>query len=147
MGRLKGRTAIVTGAGRGIGASVARLFAAEGASVVVADLGVDVDGRGGDATPAAQVAKEIEAAGGTAIARQTDVADFGDAEALVGETIDQFGAVDILVNAAGILRDRMIFNMSEDEWDAVIAVHLKGTFNTTRFASAHWREQRKGDYR
>jgi NAD(P)-dependent dehydrogenase (short-subunit alcohol dehydrogenase family) len=147
MGRLDGRSTVIVGAGRGIGAAVARLFAAEGASVVVADLGVEVDGSGGDPQPAAQVAKEIEAAGGTAVARQIDVSNHRDCQALIEEAIDAFGTVDVLVNAAGILRDRMIFNMSEDEWDAVISVHLKGCFNTTRFASAHWRHERKGNYR
>ncbi|HEY1281062.1 MAG TPA: SDR family NAD(P)-dependent oxidoreductase [Nocardioidaceae bacterium] len=147
MGRLDGRTAIVTGAGRGIGASVARLLAAEGASVVVADLGVAIDGSGRDPGPAEAVVNEIEAAGGVAVAAPVDVSSFEDAERLVSEAVDMFGGVDVLINAAGILRDRMIFNMSEEEWDTVIAVHLKGCFNTTRFVSAHWRQERKGDYR
>ena len=147
MGRLEGRSAIVTGGGRGIGAAVARLLAAEGASVVVADLGVAIDGSGHDPAPAAQVVREIEAAGGTAIAAPVDVSNHQDAERLVREAVDTFGGLDVLVNAAGILRDRMIFNMSEDEWDAVIGVHLKGCFNTTKFASMHWRERKKGDYR
>ena len=147
MGRLEGRSAIVTGGGRGIGAAVARLLAAEGASVVVADLGVAIDGSGHDPAPAAQVVREIEAAGGTAIAAPVDVSNHHDAERLVREAVDTFGGLDVLVNAAGILRDRMIFNMSEDEWDAVIGVHLKGCFNTTKFASMHWRERKKGDYR
>jgi len=147
MGHLDGRTAIITGAAQGIGASAARLFGAEGASVVVADLGVDLDGSGGGGGPAADLVAEIEAAGGTAMAAHVDVASHEDAERLISETVDRFGGLDILINAAGILRDRMIFNMDEDEWDQVIDVHLKGCFNTTKFAAKHWREKKKGDYR
>ncbi len=142
MGRLDGRVAIVTGAGRGIGRSVATLLASEGASVVVADLGVAVDGSGGDAGPAAETVGLIEEAGGKAIANTGDISDFGSAEALVNSAIETFGKLDVLVNVAGILRDRMIFNMTEQEWDDVIRVHLKGTFNTSRFASAYWRSLR-----
>jgi NAD(P)-dependent dehydrogenase (short-subunit alcohol dehydrogenase family) len=142
MGRLDGRVAIVTGAGRGIGRSVAVLLASEGASVVVNDLGVAVDGSGQDTGPAAEVVAEIGQAGGKAIASGADISDFAAAEGLIGGAIEQFGRLDVLVNVAGILRDRMIFNMTEQEWDDVIRVHLKGTFNTTRFASAYWRSLR-----
>src|SRR5580693_4828731 len=142
MTRLDGRVAIVTGAGRGIGRSVALLLASRGAAVVVADLGVAMDGSGRDTGPAAEVVEEITAAGGKAIASGADIADFTAAEALIGTAIEQFGRLDVLVNVAGILRDRMVFNMTEQEWDDVIRVHLKGTFNTTRFASAYWRSLR-----
>ncbi len=142
MGRLDGRVAIVTGAGRGIGRSVALLLAAEGASVVVNDLGSAVDGSGSDASPAGQVVEEIAKAGGKAAVNGADVSDHAAAEELVRSAIDHFGRLDILVNVAGILRDRMIFNMSEQEWDDVIRVHVKGSFNTSKFAAAHWRAQR-----
>jgi NAD(P)-dependent dehydrogenase (short-subunit alcohol dehydrogenase family) len=142
MTRLDGRVAIVTGAGRGIGRSVARLLASQGAAVVVADLGVAVDGSGQDSGPAAEVVEEITAAGGKAIASGADISDFAAAEGLIRAAIEQFGRLDVLVNVAGILRDRMVFNMTEQEWDDVIRVHLKGTFNTTRFASAYWRSLR-----
>jgi NAD(P)-dependent dehydrogenase (short-subunit alcohol dehydrogenase family) len=142
MTRLDGRVAIVTGAGRGIGRSVAMLLASRGAAVVVCDLGVAMDGSGRDTGPAAEVVEEITAAGGKAIASGADISDFTAAEGLVGSAIEQFGRLDVLVNVAGILRDRMVFNMTEQEWDDVIRVHLKGTFNTTRFASAYWRSQR-----
>jgi NAD(P)-dependent dehydrogenase (short-subunit alcohol dehydrogenase family) len=142
MGRLDGRVAIVTGAGRGIGRSVATLLASEGASVVVNDLGAAVDGSGSDASPAAQVVDEIAAGGGKAVANGADISDHAAAESLIGSAIEQFGRLDVLVNVAGILRDRMVFNMSEQEWDDVIRVHLKGTFNTTKFAAAHWRSIR-----
>jgi len=142
MARLDGRVAIVTGAGRGIGRSVARLLASEGASVVVNDLGAEMDGSGHDAGPAQQVVAEIAEAGGKAVVNGADISDFEAAESLVAGAIEQFGRLDVLVNAAGILRDRMVFNMTETEWDDVIRVHLKGTFNTTRFASAHWRSLR-----
>jgi NAD(P)-dependent dehydrogenase (short-subunit alcohol dehydrogenase family) len=143
MARLDGRVAIVTGAGRGIGRSVARLLATEGASVVVNDLGAAVDGFGQDAGPAHDVVAEIAEAGGKAVANGADVSDFTAAENLVQAAIEQFGRLDVLVNVAGILRDRMVFNMTEQEWDDVIRVHMKGTFNTTRFASAHWRSLRE----
>jgi NAD(P)-dependent dehydrogenase (short-subunit alcohol dehydrogenase family) len=122
-------------------------MAEEGAAVVVADLGVNLDGSGRDPGPARQVVAEIVAAGGRAIVSDTDVADHGSAEALVGLAVDTFGGLDVLVNSAGILRDRMVFNMSESDWDSVIAVHLKGCFNTSKFASIHWRAAQKGDYR
>jgi NAD(P)-dependent dehydrogenase (short-subunit alcohol dehydrogenase family) len=142
MARLDGRVAIVTGAGRGIGRSVARLLATDGASVVVNDLGAAVDGSGHDSGPAHDVVAEIAEAGGKAIANGADISDFGAAENLIQTAIGEFGRLDVLVNVAGILRDRMVFNMTEREWDDVIRVHLKGTFNTTRFASAHWRSLR-----
>jgi len=142
MARLDGRVAIVTGAGRGIGRSVARLLASEGASVVVNDLGSAVDGSGHDSGPAHDVVAEIAEAGGKAVANGADISVFAAAENLVQTAIEEFGRLDILVNVAGILRDRMVFNMTEQEWDDVIRVHMKGTFNTTRFASAHWRSLR-----
>jgi NAD(P)-dependent dehydrogenase (short-subunit alcohol dehydrogenase family) len=142
MGRLDGRVAIVTGAGRGIGRSVSLLLAREGASVVVNDLGAALDGSGSDSGPAQQVAEEIGAAGGKAVASGADICDHAAADALVRTAIEAFGRLDVLVNVAGILRDRMVFNMTEQEWDDVIRVHLKGTFNTTKFAAAHWRSLR-----
>jgi NAD(P)-dependent dehydrogenase (short-subunit alcohol dehydrogenase family) len=142
--RLKGRAAVVTGAGRGIGRAIAELLAAEGAAVVVNDLGGNVDGSGAAASVADEVVEAIRARGGTAVANHDSVADFRAAERIVETAVKEFGAIDILVNNAGILRDRMLFNMSEAEWDAVIAVHLKGTFNCTRHAAARMREQRRG---
>src|SRR5499427_174228 len=142
MGRLDGRVAIVTGAGRGIGRSVATLMASQGASVVVNDLGSEVDGSGRDAGPATQVADEISAAGGKAVANGADVSDHSAAEAMIASAIERFGRLDVLVNVAGILRDRMVVNMTEQEWDDVIRVHLRGSFNTTKFAAAHWRSLR-----
>jgi NAD(P)-dependent dehydrogenase (short-subunit alcohol dehydrogenase family) len=142
MGTLDGRVAIVTGAGRGIGRSTALMLAAEGASVVVNDLGGNVDGSGADVGPAQLVVDEITAAGGTAVANGADISDHAAAEELIKSAISEFGQLNVLVNVAGILRDRMIFNMTEQEWDDVIRVHLKGTFNTSKFASAHWRSLR-----
>jgi NAD(P)-dependent dehydrogenase (short-subunit alcohol dehydrogenase family) len=142
MGRLDGRVAIVTGAGRGIGRSVALLLASEGASVIVNDLGVAVDGSGQNSGPAHDTVAAIADAGGKAIANGADISSFSAAEGLIGTALEEFGRLDVLVNAAGILRDRMVFNMTEKEWDDVIRVHLKGTFNTTRFASAHWHSLR-----
>jgi NAD(P)-dependent dehydrogenase (short-subunit alcohol dehydrogenase family) len=143
MGRLDGRVAIVTGAGRGIGRSVAALLASEGASVVVNDLGSELDGSGADRGPAGAVAGQIGKAGGRAVASGADVGDHNAAEGLIKTAISEFGRLDVLVNVAGILRDRMVFNMTESEWDDVIRVHLKGTFNTTKFAAAHWRSLRE----
>ena len=143
MGILDGKVAIVTGAGRGIGREHALLLAREGAAVMVNDLGGDGHGEGQDLTPAQGVAAEIEAAGGRAAVNGGNVADWKAAEELVGQTIATFGRLDILVNNAGILRDRMAFNMSEEEWDAVVNVVLKGSFAPARFAATYWREQFK----
>jgi NAD(P)-dependent dehydrogenase (short-subunit alcohol dehydrogenase family) len=143
MGTLDGRVAIVTGAGRGIGRSTALLLASEGASVVVNDLGGSMDGTGSDAGPAQLVVDEVTSAGGKAVASGADISDHTAAEELIKTAISEFGRLDVLVNVAGILRDRMIFNMSEQEWDDVIRVHLKGTFNTSKFAAAHWRSLRE----
>jgi NAD(P)-dependent dehydrogenase (short-subunit alcohol dehydrogenase family) len=143
--RLQGRVAVVTGAGRGIGAAVARAFAQQGASVVVSDAGVAMDGTGSDAGPAAELVSEIVSAGGTAIADATNVTDHLACAALIQKAVDTFGGLDVLVNAAGVLRDRMIFSMSEEDWDTVIAVHLKGSYNTIRYAAAYWREHRNDD--
>ena len=128
MNALDERVAIITGAGRGIGREHALLFAAEGARVVVNDLGGSSTGTGSDESPAEQVVAEIIAAGGEAIANYDDVTDWRGAERLISSAIDAYGDVDILVNNAGILRDRMLANMSEEEWDSVIKVHLKGHF-------------------
>ncbi|WP_406015085.1 3-oxoacyl-ACP reductase [Streptomyces sp. NBC_00984] len=142
---LDGMSAIVTGAGRGLGRAEALELAGLGASVVVNDYGQPGrDGSGeASATPAEEVAEEIRAAGGRAVAHLGDVSDHEQARALVELAVDTYGKLDILVNNAGILRDRMIFSMTEDEWDSVIRVHLKGHFNTTHFAAAHWRTRSK----
>ncbi len=143
-GRLEGRTAIVTGGGRGIGRGVAMLLAQEGANVVVNDFGVAVDGTKPDSGPAAEVAEAINKTGAKAVPNFDTVATAEGGEALIKTALDNFGRVDILVNVAGILRDRMIFNMSEQEWDDVIAVHLKGHYCTTKPASILMRQQRYG---
>ena len=141
---LKGRNAVVTGAGRGIGREVAVLLAAEGAKVVVNDPGVAVDGSGSDRGPADEVVQAIRDAGGTAIPNYDTVANVEGGENMIKACVDGFGRLDILVNVAGILRDRMLFNMSEQEWDDVIRVHLKGHFCTTKPASILMRQQRYG---
>jgi NAD(P)-dependent dehydrogenase (short-subunit alcohol dehydrogenase family) len=143
MDALKGRVAIITGAGRGIGREHALLFASEGAKVVVNDLGGARDGTGGDTTPAEEVVAEIRAAGGEAIANADDISSWDGAQRLVQSAIDAFGDLHVLVNNAGILRDRMLANMSEEEWDAVLKVHLKGHFAPLHFAAEYWRDQAK----
>ena len=140
----EGRVVIVTGAGRGIGRGHALEFARQGAKVVVNDLGGAADGQGSSDSPAHDVVSEIHTAGGEAVANFDDVAEWKGAENLIQTALDRFGRLDVVVNNAGILRDRMLFNMSEEEWDAVIRVHLKGTFCSSRIAAAHWREQAKG---
>ena len=140
---LDGRVCIVTGAGRGIGREYALMLADRGAKVVVNDVGGSRDGSGADAGPAQQVVDEIVAAGGEAIANTDDVGTWDGGERIVTQAIQTFGALDVLVNNAGILRDRMIFTMSEAEWDDVIRVHLKGTFVTTRHAAVYWRDRAK----
>jgi NAD(P)-dependent dehydrogenase (short-subunit alcohol dehydrogenase family) len=144
MKRLKDRVAVVTGGGRGIGRGIALLLAEEGAAVVVNDLGGNVDGSGQSTGPAEEVAAEIKARGGRAIANADSVTDFKAAERIIDTAVKEFGRIDILVNNAGILRDRMVFNLSEEDWDAVIAVHLKGTFNCTRHAAVQMRQQKFG---
>lgn len=143
MGALDGRVAIITGAGRGLGREHALLFAAEGAKVVVNDLGGANDGSGSDMTPAQQTVADIKAMGGEAIVNTDNVADWDGAKRMVDSAIETFGDLDILVNNAGILRDRMMVGMSESEWDSVIHVHLKGHFAPTHHAAAYWREQAK----
>ena len=142
--RLKGKTAIVTGAGRGIGRGVAHLLGEEGANVIVNDPGVNVDGTGHDNGPAEQVANEIKQKGGVAVANFDSVATTEGGENIIKTALDSFGRLDILINVAGILRDRMIYNMAEEEWDDVIAVHLKGHYNTIKPASVLMRQQRYG---
>src|SRR5713226_2339093 len=143
MGVLQGRVAIITGAGRGIGREHALLFASEGAKVVINDLGGAMDGTGDDRTPAEQVVDEIKAMGGEAIANADNVAEWDGGKRMIDAAIEAFGDLHILVNNAGILRDRVLVNMSEEEWDAVIHVHLKGHFVPTRWAASYWREQTK----
>jgi NAD(P)-dependent dehydrogenase (short-subunit alcohol dehydrogenase family) len=143
VGLFDGKVAIVTGAGRGIGRSHALLLAAEGAAVVVNDLGGAAGGGGADTTPAQEVVDEITAGGGRAAANYDSVSSWAGAQAMVQQAVDTFGGLDILVNNAGILRDKMSFNMDEEEWDRVIDVHLKGHFAPSRFAAAYWRSRSK----
>jgi len=138
-----GRVAIVTGAGRGIGREHALLLAKHGAKVVVNDLGGNTDGTGADETPAQEVVRTIKDAGGEAVVNTDNVADFMGAKRMIDQAIDTFGQLDVLVNNAGILRDRVLANMMEEEWDAVINVHLKGTFAPSRHAAAYWRNRSK----
>lgn len=143
MGALEGRIVVITGAGRGIGREHALLFAREGAKLVVNDLGGANDGDGADSGPAQQVADEIRAAGGTAVANTDDISSWSGAEALVQQAVDEFGGLDVLINNAGILRDGFIPGMTEDQWDSVIRVHLKGHFSMLHHASAYWKAQTK----
>ena len=143
MASLDGRITVITGAGRGLGRAHALLFAAEGAKVVVNDLGSDAEGSGGDPSAAEAVVEEIRAAGGDAVANHDDVATWEGGQALIRSAIDTYGGLDVLVNNAGILRDRALVNMTEEEWDSVTNVHLKGHFVPTRFAAAYWRDQSK----
>ncbi len=140
---LEGKVAVITGAGRGIGREEALLMAKHGAKVVVNDLGAHFDGTGAGTGPAQEVVNEIKKNGGEAVANGDSVSDFKGAKRIVECAIDTFGKLNIVVNNAGILRDRMIFNMAEEDWDAVVAVHLKGTFNMCRHACEYWREEHK----
>jgi NAD(P)-dependent dehydrogenase (short-subunit alcohol dehydrogenase family) len=142
-GLCEGRVCIVTGAGRGIGREHSLMLAAEGAKVIVNDLGGSRDGTGTDRGPAQEVVDEIIAAGGEAVVNTDDISDWAGAERIVQQAIDTYGRLDVLINNAGILRDRMLTNMSEAEWDAVIKVHLKGTAGPAHFAAAHWRDRSK----
>jgi NAD(P)-dependent dehydrogenase (short-subunit alcohol dehydrogenase family) len=144
VGILDGRVAIVTGSGRGIGREFALCFAREGARVVVNDVGVGLDGRGGDHDPAAQVCKEIEALGGAGVPSYDSVTEFEGARSIVQTALDAFGTVDILVNNAGIVRDKTLLKMDESDFDSVVAVHLKGTFNCTRHAAEAMKERGYG---
>src|SRR6202158_5227903 len=144
MGKLDGKVAAITGGGRGIGRGIARAFAAQGCAVVINDLGVTVAGKKETTSPADDVAKEIKAGGGNASSNHMDISTPEGVESLVNQAIKDFGKLDILVNIAGILRDRMIFNMSVEEWDAVVRVHLRGHFCTMRPATAHMRERKFG---
>ena len=143
MGKLDGRIAIITGAGRGIGREHSLLFAREGAKVVVNDLGGSPDGVGADASAAQQVVDEITAMGGEAVANTDSVTDWEGGQRLINTAVESFGDLHVLVNNAGILRDRMVFSMSEAEWDDVVRVHLRGHFLPTKFAAIYWREQAK----
>jgi len=140
---LEGKVALVTGAGRGIGREHALMLAENGAAVVVNDLGGDEHGGGGDTTPAMDVVKEIEAMGGHAAVNGGNVADFDQAKAMIDQAIETFGDINIVINNAGILRDRMVFSITESDWDAVMAVHLKGTFGPSHHAAVYWRNRAK----
>jgi NAD(P)-dependent dehydrogenase (short-subunit alcohol dehydrogenase family) len=142
-GLCTGRVAVITGAGNGIGRAHALAFAAQGAKVVVNDLGGSRDGTGSSAGPAQAVADEITGAGGEAVANTDDISSWAGAERLIRQAVDTFGGLDVVVNNAGILRDRMIVSMTEQDWDAVIAVHLKGTFAVLHHAAAYWRQRSK----
>ncbi|MEZ5177827.1 MAG: SDR family oxidoreductase [Acidimicrobiales bacterium] len=143
MGICDGRVCIVTGAGRGIGREHALMLAAQGAKVVVNDIGGEIDGSGRSTGPAQDVVDEIVAAGGEAVVNGDDISTWDGSERLVAQAVDAFGTLDVVINNAGILRDRMLANMTEAEWDAVIQVHLKGTFGPSRHAAAYWREKVK----
>ncbi|MDH4146731.1 MAG: SDR family oxidoreductase [Acidimicrobiia bacterium] len=143
MGLLDGKVAIVTGAGRGLGRSHALLLAAEGAAVVVNDLGGEWDGSGADTRAASEVAEEIKSSGGRAAANFDDIADWEGAQRMINQAVEEFGGLDALVCNAGFVRDRTVFNMSESEWDDVVRVHMKGHFVPTRWATAYWREKFK----
>ena len=143
MGILEGKVAIITGAAHGLGRSHALLMAQEGANIVINDIGANVDGEGKTTGPADDVVNEIKAAGGKAIASYESVIDFQGAKRIIDCAIDTFGKLDILVNNAGFLREKMTFNMTEEEWDSVVDVHLKGTFNCSRWACAYFRDQGK----
>lgn len=142
-GICEGRVVIVTGAGRGLGRAHALAFAAQGAKVVVNDIGAGLDGSGGSTTPAGEVVETIQAAGGEAVVDGHDISSFDGAGALVACALDRFGRLDVVVNNAGIVRDRMFVSTAEDEWDAVVRVHLKGHFAVSRHAAAHWRARSK----
>jgi NAD(P)-dependent dehydrogenase (short-subunit alcohol dehydrogenase family) len=146
MGLLDGRVAIITGAGRGLGREHALLFAAEGAKVVVNDLGGDSEGQGSDLSPAQQTVADIVAMGGQAIVNGDDVADWDSSKRMVDSAIETFGGLDVLVNNAGILRDRVVANMTEAEWDDVVEVHLRGHFCPTHHAAVYWRDQAKAGH-
>lgn len=149
MAILDGKVAIVTGGARGIGAATSRAFAAHGAKVIINDLGGSPDGAGSDSSPAESLAQEIRDAGGEAIADGGDVADTATGDRLVKTAVDEYGRLDVVANSAGILRDKMIFNMQPEEWDSVIRVHLRGHFSTARSAAAYWRSLRnpEGNFR
>jgi NAD(P)-dependent dehydrogenase (short-subunit alcohol dehydrogenase family) len=142
-GLCEGRVAIVTGGGRGIGREYCLMLAAQGAKVVVNDLGAGADGVGADLGPAAQVVADIRAAGGEAVVNGADVSDWDQAKAMIDQAVSTFGKLDVVINNAGILRDRMLVNMTEAEWDAVIKVHLKGTFAPAHHAATYWRDLNK----
>src|ERR1700691_6466092 len=141
MGICDGRVVVITGAGRGIGREHALEFASQGAKLVVTDLGAEVHGSGSSSGPAGEVVEEVRAMGGEAVANGDDVSDYEGAGRLIQTAIDTFGTIDVLVTNAGILRDRMLVNMTIDEWDAVIRVHLRGTFSPTRHAAEYWRNR------